>query len=407
MNFNLIGRAPLLASLVVIALVSAPASQGSSIRVLYAFGAGIDGAGPYGGLIFDSVGNLYGTTTIGGVYDQGTVFELTVNSDGTYSETVLHSFNPNAGDGSTPYCSLALDRSGNLYGTTYYGGTYGNGTVFELARTGNGMWSERILHHFDANAKDGFNPYAGLTPDVSGNFYGTTYQGGSQGGGTVYELVRGAGGKWQYKTLYGFDATDGDGIMGAVIFDPKGNLYGTTEYGGTYQHGVVFELVPTATGKWSGKTLHSFNPDGGDGYEPYSGLAIDSKGNLYGTTLYGGVSSDQGAVYELSRTSKGWHEKIIHSFAATGDGIDPYGPPVVDSAGNVYGTTWQSLVDNVGGAGIVFELSPAGSTWQETILNNFTAPEQYGNPYSGLILDKEGNLYGTAYGGSVVYQVTP
>jgi uncharacterized repeat protein (TIGR03803 family) len=389
------------------AVLSAQPSLAATINVLYTFAGGTDGADPYGGLIFDSAGNLYGTTVSGGVYGGGTVFELKLNADGTYSETVLHSFDSNTGDGAIPYCSLAIDKSGNLYGTTYYGGTYGNGTVFELAHGANGTWKERILHHFNANAKDGFNPYAGIVLDSSGNLYGAAYSGGSYGSGTVFELARTISGRWQYKILHGFNYTNGSAPMGSLIFDAKGNLYGTTQYGGSLQHGVVFELIPNSIGTWSEKVLHTFNPNGSDGYAPYSGLAMDSKGNLYGTTLYGGISSSQGSVYQLSLTSKGWKETVIHSFAATGDGIDPYGPPVVDSNGNVYGTTWQSLVGNVGGAGIVYELSPTGVSWQETILNNFIAPEQYGNPYSGLILDQHGNLYGTAYGGSVVYEVTP
>lgn len=395
---------PLTAMVFVILMLSTLASHAATTKVLYAFSDGTDGGGPYGGVIFDSAGNLYGTTTIGGAYSQGTVFELERNADGTYSETVLHSFNPSAGDGALPYCTLAMDKSGRLYGTTYFGGTYGNGTVFELGRDAFGAWTERILHHFNANAKDGFNPYAGFVLDAVGNLYGTTYQGGSQGGGTVFELRLAAGGKWQYKTLHGFNATDGDGIIGGLTFDKKGNLYGTTEYGGLYQHGVVFELSPNSTGGWSEKTIHSFNPNSGDGFEPYSGLAIDPKGNLYGTTLYGGSFWANGAVYQLSRTSTGWRERVIHSFAATGDGINPYGTPIVDSEGNVYGTTFQSLI-NDGGAGIVYKLSPR--TWQETILNEFVAPEEYGNPYSGLTIDSNGNLYGAAYGGSVIYEVTP
>jgi uncharacterized repeat protein (TIGR03803 family) len=397
--------------LAIVAGVALIATQAFSqtTKAIYTFGSEPNGLTPglYGGVIFDAAGNLYGTAQSSGAYYQGSVYELELNSDGTYTEITLYSFGSIANDGATPYCSLAIDSSGNLYGTTYYGGTYGNGTVFELTPSSSGAWTETLLHQFDATKKDGYNPYAGLVLDSKGNLYGTASDGGSEGSGTVFELTPKGAGEWKYATLHNFNYTAGGSPLGALIFDAAGNLYGTTEYGGKYEHGVVFELSLNSKGTWKETVLHTFNPNGSDGYSPSSGVAIDSKGNLYGATPSGG-DSDNGTVYELSPTTGGkWSETIIHSFLATGDGIVPYGSPIVDASGNVYGTTWQSLVNNVGGAGIVYELSPSATGWQETILNNFIASETYGNPYSGLIFDSKGNLYGTAYGGSTIYEVTP
>jgi uncharacterized repeat protein (TIGR03803 family) len=200
------------------------------------------------------------------------------------TETVLHSFHPEIPDGVYLYAGLIFDHAGNLYGTTQQGGTYGFGTVFELTSRAGGGWTENVLYSFGANGTDGVEPYAGLIFDDAGNLYGTTFVGGTYNGGTVFELTPQAGGGWTEKVLHSFgNGTDGFQPYAGLIFDGTGNLYGTT-YGGA---GAVFELTPQAGGGWTEKVLHRFNSNGTDGYLPLGGLILDAAGNLYGTTQHG------------------------------------------------------------------------------------------------------------------------
>ncbi|MBZ5574737.1 MAG: hypothetical protein LAO09_23015 [Acidobacteriia bacterium] len=407
---SLVSR-PLLALVILICTACTWAATTES--VLYTFSGGPDGGNPYAGLILDSKGNLYGTTVYGGDFNYGAVFELSPVGNGAWTETVLHSFNFDGQDGIQPYSTLVLDRSGNLYGTTNIGGVYGLGTVFKLHPNRDGSWTETILHSFNADGTDGYNPYANLILDQQGNLYGTTYYGGSQGGvGTVFELSPRSTGTWRERIIFDFNYTDGGEPYGGLVSDSAGNLFGTTQYGGIYQHGVVFALKRGPTGTWTEYVLHTFNPATGDGFEPYCGLAIDKAHHLYGVTLYGGFG--WGTVFQVAQIQGIWTETVIHNFSYGQDGINPYGPLAIDAAGNLYGTTWQSLIDNTGGAGIVFELSQTKpGVWQETILHNFYTAGDGGNPYSGVVLDRAGNLYGTTYmggvfpGNGVVFEVTP
>jgi uncharacterized repeat protein (TIGR03803 family) len=337
------------------------AGGGWKEKVLHAF-SGEDGNQPYGTLIFDTSGNLYGTTYYGGDYNEGTVFELTPEEGGGWKETVLHSFSDDGTDGYNPIAGMVIDASGNLYGTTYYGGTggacssVGCGMVFELTPKGNSGWTEKILHNFNNNGKDGFWPFAGLIFDVSGNLYGTTESGGARGFGTVFELTRPACGSWKEKVLHSFTGNDGYQPTG-LIFDAFGNLYGTTKNGGAYvYYGTVFELTPKAGGGWTEKTLHSFNYNGKDGINPYAGLIFDGDGNLYGTTLGGGAQS-VGTVFEVTPQVGGrWTEKILHNFSNNSrDGYEPYAGLIIDASGNLYGTTYYGGAQ---GAGTVFEVTP-------------------------------------------------
>jgi uncharacterized repeat protein (TIGR03803 family) len=222
-------------------------------RVLHSFGSGPDdGSTPVAGLIFDAAGNLYSTTSGGGTYGPGTVFELTPAG----TETVLYSFGA-FGDGVSPYAGLIFDAAGNLYGTTYGGGAYqcslgaGCGTVFELSPNGTGGWTETVLHSF-GNGTDGAIPSAGLIFDAAGNLYGTTAYGGDYGGyngdGTVFELSPNGSGGWTETVLHNFhyNGTDGVSPYAGLIFDAAGNLYGTTREGGTSSYGTVFEITPVA-----------------------------------------------------------------------------------------------------------------------------------------------------------------
>jgi uncharacterized repeat protein (TIGR03803 family) len=285
-----------------------PASGGGwTETVLHAFtDSPSDGAIPLAGLIADSQGNLYGTTSAGGANQYGTVFELTPAG----VETVLYNFcfTPNCNNGVYPQAGLLADSKGNLYGTTLDGGTSGYGTVFELsppAITG-GAWSITVLHAFTEKGSDGSYPLAGLIADTSGNLYGTTNNGGSAAGyGTVFELSPPAviGGAWNITELHIFTGgSDGSMPHAGLIADMMGNLYGTTPQGGGTRHaGTVFELTPATGGRWTKNVLYNFcilTPCN-DGGIPLAGLIADSKGNLYGTTSIGGMS-DAGTVFELA-----------------------------------------------------------------------------------------------------------
>src|ERR1035441_9689320 len=245
-------------------------------KVLYSFYGGTDGNGPEAGLIFDAAGNLYGTTGAGGTANTGTAFELTPTAGGGWTEKVLYSFGAYGTDGVVPYAGLIFDAAGNLYGTTYAGGTYYQyGTVFELTPAAGGGWTEKVLHNFVANGTDGYYPWAGLAFDRFGNLYGTTSTGGTYEGGIVFELTPAGSGGWTETVLHRFgNAMDGSGPLAGLIFDAAGNLYGTTSGGGTYD-GTVFELTPAGGGSWTEKVLWSFG-SGTDGFAPQVGL-VDRK----------------------------------------------------------------------------------------------------------------------------------
>lgn len=400
-----------------------------------------DGFEPVSGLIFDSAGNLYGTTSLGGDKGQdcsegscGTIFELMPKKNGGWSEKILHNFDRL--DGNEPTAGLIFDGAGNLYGTTSLGGTHGNGTAFELVRQTDGGWKEKVLHAF--KDLDGAVPQAGLIFDASGNLYGTTFYGGAYDGGTVFELTPEAGGGWSERVLFNFDATfygassTGSNPYAGVIFDAAGGLYGTTLNGGVYGWGAVFELKPKAGGGWTEKVLHAFNPCPGcvDGSLPQAGVILDAAGNLYGTASGGGVSclqQDQlcaGIVFELTPEKDGqWTEDILFQFDDNFDsasGIGPVGSLIFDAAGNLYGTTrgGGTRYFESGTSGVAFELSPAsGGQWTEKVLHDFGSkrhaiPTDGGFPDCNLIFDNKGNLYGTTFRGGVyswgtVFEITP
>jgi len=392
-------------------------------KVLHNFNSnGTDGANPYAGLIFDAAGNLYGTTYLGGTGSClfsgsgcGTVFELSPNGTGGWTEQVLHTFNHNGTDGIEPSAGLIFDGAGNLYGTTNGGGTQGVGTVFELSPNGHGGWTETVLYNF-SGYPDGAYPYAGLIFDAVGNLYGTTEYGGTYskcygGCGTVFVLTPAAGGGWTETVLLSFNDHGGAYPAASLILDASGNLYGTTYEGGAFGVGTAFELTPQTGGGWKEKVLHDFNNNGKDGYYPEAGLIFDATGNLYGTT-YGGGADNVGAVFRLTRkASGGWAEKILHDFNDNGkDGAYPAAGLIVDASGNLYGTTYGGAF----GLGTAFELTPkAGGGWTEKILHRFNDNGKDGNhPQASLVFDASGNLYGTTYDGGVygdgtVFEITP
>jgi len=397
-------------------------------KLLYSFGAtSTDGDIPLGNLIFDTAGNLYGTTEYGGANQityagkttyAGTVFELSPATGGGWTEKVLYNFGATATDGAHPLANLVLDSKGNLYGTTYGGGQWGLGTAFELSPGSGGTWTETILHSFGGYLTDGEVPESGLVFDSKGNLYGTTEAGGaydttwggaSNGFGTVFELSPVTGGGWTETVLYSFNylsGTDGYYPTTGVVFDSKGNLYGTTTSGGSGQDleggGTVYELVPAGGGGWTEKVLYSFGGGSTNGYRIDGGVILDAAGNIYGTAASGGNGFDlDGTLFELSPVGGGWTETVLHSFGAyETDGINPNAGLIFDAAGNLYGTTSGG---GANGYGTVFQMTPVtGGGWTESVLHSFNLTATDGaNPYASLILDASGNLYGTtAFGGA-------
>jgi uncharacterized repeat protein (TIGR03803 family) len=352
----------------------------------------------YAGLLLDSADNLYGTTVGGGAYERGTVFELTYSSNGSWIKHVLHDF-AGGKDGEYPYASPIFDAAGNLYGTTRYGGASGNGTVFELTPESNGKWTERVLFQF-TGGKDGSQPWSGLILDSTGNLYGTTSGGGNSSDcaysscGVVFELTPSANGDWKEKVLHAFTGKDGGSPLASLVFDGEGNLYGTTEWDSVYSGGTAFELAHDSNGGWTEHVLHRFSR-GSDGGNPVAGLVLNVAGHLYGTTEFGGHCGESGCgvVFELTHTSNGrWTEHVLHNFTGGVDGSVPLAGVIFDHVGNLYGTTSQGMSSN----GTVFELTPdSKGKWTAHTLHQFGIGRGPGNPNAGLILDAENNLYGT------------
>jgi len=373
------------------------AALSQSFVVLHSFTGGMDGDEPSGSLARDLNGNLFGTTASGGGSTActggcGTIFKV----DPTGNETILHSFNGT--DGSNPF-SVILDASGNLYGVTLFGGEpcpgFGTcGVVFKLDTSGN----LTILHNFIGGA-DGSNPEASLVMDTKGNLYGTTLGGGEfcmeyGGCGVVFRVDR----TGNETVLYNFcpngwgKCTDGAFPQAGLIRDAAGNLYGTTSGGGAHGVGTVFKLCPTG----AETVLYSF-AGGADGANPFAGLIRDEAGNLYGTTTGGGPSG-QGTVFKVDPAGS---ETVLYSFTGGTDGGYPEAGLIRDEKGNLYGTTFFGGLDSPFCSyfcGVVFKVDTTGL---ETVLYSFTGGADGLNPGAGLMLGKGGDLYGTtAYGGA-------
>jgi uncharacterized repeat protein (TIGR03803 family) len=374
-------------ALVIVLWVStALSAHAQTFSALYTFTGGNDGGSPVGGLIRDDEGNFYGTTCCDGAYGAGTVF--TLNTTG--KETVLYSFTGGA-DGDQPYASLIRDAKGNLYGTTFFGGSSaacsgGCGVVFKLDTSG----EETVLHTFTGTGGDGANPYDGLVQDAKGNLYGTTVSGGrsstcSGGCGMVFGIST-AG---REAMLYSFGVgADGAGPYAGLVLDAEGTLYGTTQYGGTYGAGTVFMLDKNR----KETVLYSFS-GGADGRLPLLGYLVhDTKGNLYGTTQFGGTYG-AGTVFEVDKAHT---ETVLYSFSGGTDGAYPYAGLVRDAGGNLYGTTNQG---GASGYGTVFKVDKTG---KETLLHTFTGIGGDGAyPFDDLVRGTNGNLYGTTFSGGI------
>jgi uncharacterized repeat protein (TIGR03803 family) len=366
-------------------LLTTSRSQAQTETVLYSFGSTVtDGYSLFAGLVMDKDGNLYGTTLYGGAGGAGTVFKVTPSG----KETILHGFTYLTGDGVEPSAGLILDQEGNLYGTTFQGGANNLGAVFELTSDG----TETVLYSFGSQSGDGTYPAASLTMDKRGNLYGTTQHGGGttncyQGCGTVFKLTRSG----QETVLHSYGVQPGDGIqpLAGLVLDDRGNLYGTTFLGGAVGIGTVFKLTPEG----AERVLHSFSTDQ-DGDLPTGNLMRDTVGNLYGTTTSGGTDGNTaGTVFKVTPDGT---ETVFYSFSysQSSEGAMPSGGVITDRNGNLFGTTQLGGAEN---QGAVYRLSPAG---RETLLYSFGSHSGDGfQPEGGLVVDKTGTLFGTTLQG--------
>lgn len=446
---------------VVFLFVTAAFATGPEERTLYNFQGAPDGATSLSNLISDEAGNFYGTTYYGGTgncfpsspgSDCGTVFELIrpTTRGGNWTEKVLYRFRGGS-DGASPQGGLIFDQKGNLYGTTAYGGSNnctwsyvtGCGTVFRLSppTAPGGSWTESLLYVFQGSP-DGYQPLAGLTFDEKGNLYGTTLLGGGgycngygAGCGSVFELSPPAaqGSPWTEAVLYGFNGLggsyyDGAGPYAGVVFDRKGNLYGTTSAGGASRcyssesdcGGIIFQLAPPSSkgNPWKETIIYDFEFNSNGSY-PLADLISDLSGNLYGTTEIGGsgnclddtgFTEGCGTIFSLSPPASGgpWTLRTLYSFTAGNDGAYPWSGLSFDDKGNLYGTAPDgggrgSCTDIAGiglGCGTVYKLTPPatiGGTWTETTLYSFSGGSNGGTPY-GRVLLHQGILYGTTTG---------
>jgi uncharacterized repeat protein (TIGR03803 family) len=397
-------------ALVILAMTLGLATGAWAETILYNFNSfSGDGYYPYSGLIADAKGNLYGTTESGGA-GYGTVFELKL-SGGTYKEIQLHIFTAGVSDGAYPeYSTLVRDKAGNLYGTTYQGGTYNYGTIFELKLSG-GKWTESLVHSFAGYPKDGTYPQAGLSFDAAGNMYGTTYQGGASNVGTVFQLTPSKG-KWTYKKIHSFaGGNGGEYPVGGITPGANGYFYGTTYYGGaTYNAGTVYRLFESR-GVWVAQSVFIF-PGAAGGTYPISSLTADAAGNFYGTTYQGGASNF-GTVYKLKpgKNNK-YTQSVLYSFkGGNTDGAYPwYAGVTVDAKGNLYGTTRYGSQYN---EGTVWQLKNTSGKYKEIVLHTFadTSSNDGYDPLAGVILFNN-KLYGTTYAGGThnagtVFELTP
>ena len=373
---------------VLIPIGAAQAKSGE--KVLHTFTGGNDGVYPFAELIADKKGNLYGSTVAGGAGGDGTVFELA--PDGT--ETVLYSFNGGS-NGGQPQGGLIMDAKRNLYSTTFIGGTDDYGTVFELAPDG----TETVLYSFTGGS-DGANPSSRLIMDQNGNLYGTAVNGGADNDGTVFKLAP-DGTQTVLHTFLG--GNDGAYPWAPLIADKKGKFYGTTCCGGASTQGTVFELSPE--GKET--VLYNFcaQENCADGGTPLAALLMDRSGNLYSTTSSGGAAND-GTVFELAPDGT---ETVLYSFCALANCVDGSTPNasylIMDQKGNLYGTT---TAGGKYGDGTVFELAPDGT---EKVLHSFAGGTDGSDPSNGLLVNKKGNLYGPAFkggedGDGIVFEIT-
>lgn len=387
-------------------LASVSSAAVSAYNLVYNFTGGNDGGNAATRLVFDANGNAYGTTVVGGAFGCGTVFKLHPFPGG-FHETVLWNFSCFS-DGKNPHGGVTLDSAGNIYGTTVAGGSGfctgdGCGVVFKLQH--NGMV---ILHDF-SGGNDGFGPGGPIVFDSAGNIFGETPDGGLHGKGTVFELLRTGPNSWQHKILHSFSGgVDGAiGSLGPLLIDGHGNIFGVTEVGGTHSAGTVFELLRGLGGTFNFRAIFEFkgSPDAGFAY---GGLINDTNSNLYGTTYFGGTAG-QGTVYKLMPHGSTWSEHVLYSFKGGTDGSLPTSTLIFDSDRDLYGAT------STGGrpscdCGTIFKLDHI--TGMESVVHRFGAQKDGSYPYYGLTSNALGNLFSSTVSGGlytqgVIFAFTP
>lgn len=389
-------------------------AQAQTFTVLHAFTGGDDGGVPSAGLAIDRTGKLYGTTFQNGAYGRGTVFRLAPGGSG-WIFTSLYEFTGGS-DGGWPVAKPTVASDGTLYGTTLAGGLNssdcpgngysGCGVVFHLqpqptiCKAATCPWTEAPVYSFTGgyyHGTDGWNPRAEVVFDRTGALYGTTDSGGAYDAGTVFQLTN-SGGQWSENQLHSFAAgADGSSPTAGVIFDSTGRLYSTTYSGGPSCQpagcGTVFVLTPSG-GHWMEELVYVFQ-GGADSAGPWGGVVMDASGNLYGATL-ATPSGTCGIAYELNPSNGSWTFNTIADFPPGNCGYGSFASLVMDAAGNLYGTTYNG---GAYGAGAVFKLTPSASGWTYTSLHDFTFGDDGGFPESSLVLDEGGNIYGTASSG--------
>jgi uncharacterized repeat protein (TIGR03803 family) len=419
----------LLAALPALMIAGAPAAQAQNFQVIHTF-LGPEGTMPVAGLTLDRAGNLYGTTTLGGNSTRtcplagcGTVFKLKNNGSGWLLSS-LYKFS--GGDGEGPDAPVIFGPDGSLYGTAANGGSGGGGTVFNLrpplsvCKSVSCSWQLSTVFAFGFGT--GEDVTAPVSFDAAGNIYGTTFIGGNThlcgglGCGTVYQLTK-SGSTWTENILHEFtDASDGEYPNSGVIVDQAGNLYGTAPQSDIGESaGLVFALTPSSSG-WNFNMVHQFSRADNNGSYPWAGLFFDQAGNMYGAAKFGGPSGG-GTVFQLSPSGGNWTLDLIYGLPQgnTGTPAGPVSTPIMDAAGNIYGTT---VADGLYGYGTVFKLTSSSGGYSYTTLHDFTGASDGAYPQGGLVIDAGGNLYGTASSGAyhsslcssgcgVVFEITP
>jgi len=408
-------RASTIFSLTLILVIHSFAA--SKARVLHTFQAGKDGARPWATLLLDNkTGTLYGTTEDGGNQSCqnyfntgcGIIFSTSPSGKG-WKETVLYRFQGGS-DGANPRAPLVPRPDGYFYSTTTTGGdSQSIGTAFRIKP---GTWREEVIFRFPSYQKGAY-PQGAIAFDRKGNLYGLTLNGGATG--VAFELIPSRAGNWKEAVLY-----ENVGLPYAGVVIDHGNLYGATDENGTFNDGAVFELSHQKLG-WQFTDIYSFQDPAGAGVEP-SDLTVDKKGNLFGFAADAGIICyphpySCGTVFEMTRSGGKWQEKTIYQFKNLADGWGPgYGAPVFDGAGNLYGTTQAG---GKYGFGTIFKLSPVKGGWQKTTLYNFPGGAGGAEPIGGLVVDRQGNIFGTTYFGGggtgkckqqgcgIVFEITP
>ncbi len=398
-------RLALVATFLLIASFS-PAAHSQTFKVIHNFSGGQDGALPYAGSTLDHAGHVYGSTYQGGSTGNGTVYRLSPHGS-SWTLSPLYNFKGGVGDGSAPgFGAVTIGPDGTLFGTTESGGVFG--MAYNLRPLPNACpivncpWIETIVHRFGSGV-DGAQPLGGVAFDTAGNLYGTTSLGGTTGNGMVFQVTR-SGQSWTESAIYNFaGGNDAVSPVAGVSVDAAGNLYGTSSFGGTNGAGTVYKLVRSGS-SWTESVIYNFQGSD-DGQAPVGGVILDQMGNLYGTTFLSGANGG-GTVYKLSPSGGSWTLTTLYSFSGGGG---PYNFLTFDANGNLYGTTNR---DGAFGNGSVFKLTRNGNGWTFSDLYDFTNGNDGGFPYGSVAVDVNGNIFGTASSGGssndgVAFEITP